>query len=62
MGNVGESVCEIPMGLNKIGAILTGGMNPIAAAEEAGIPAENRAISTLFEYQVLDKYDVFLNN
>ena len=56
MGNTSEPVCEIPMELNRIGMILIGGLNPIAAAEEAGIEAENYAMSTVFEYQRLKKF------
>lgn len=53
MGNTSEPVCEIPVELNRIGMILIGGMNPVAAAEEAGIVAEHHAMSTVIEYQDL---------
>jgi repressor of nif and glnA expression len=53
MGNTSEPVCEIPVELNRVGVILLGGLNPIAAAEEAGIEAENRAMSTIVEYRSL---------
>ncbi len=53
MGNTSESVCEIPVELNRIGIVLLGGLNPVAAAEEAGIEAENHAMSTVIEYQNL---------
>jgi len=56
MGNTSEPVCEIPVELNKIGMILLGGLNPVAAAEEAGIKAENHAMSTVIEYQNLIKF------
>jgi repressor of nif and glnA expression len=56
MGNTSETVCEIPVELNKIGVILLGGLNPVAAAEEAGIEAENHAMSTVMEYQKLIKF------
>jgi repressor of nif and glnA expression len=56
MGNTSESVCEIPVELNRIGIILLGGLNPVAAAEEAGIEAENQAMSTVMEYQDLTKF------
>ena len=36
--------------------ILTGGLNPVAAAQEAGIDAENRSMSTVIEYQNLIKF------
>ncbi len=50
MGNTSEPVCEIPLDLNRIGMILIGGMNPIAAVEEEGIEAENHAMSTVVDY------------
>ena len=56
IGNTSEPVCEIPVELNKIGMILLGGLNPVAAAEEAGIEAENHAMSTIIEYQSLIKF------
>lgn len=56
MGNTSEPVCEIPVELNRIGVILTGGMNPVAAAEEAGIEAEHHAMSTVIEYQDLIRF------
>ncbi len=55
MGNTSEPVCEIPVELNRVGMILLGGLNPVAAAEEAGIEAENHAMSTVIEYQNLIK-------
>ena len=57
MGNTSEAVFEIPVELNKIGMILLGGLNPVAAAEEAGIEAENHAMSTIMEYQDLIKVE-----
>jgi len=50
MGQASEPVGEVPMELNRIGMILVGGLNPIAACEEAGIPTVNKAMSTLVEY------------
>lgn len=56
MGHTSEPVCEIPVELNRIGMILLGGLNPIAAAEEAGIESENHAMSTSLEYQDLVEF------
>jgi len=53
MGNTSEPVCEIPIDLNRVGMILVGGMNPVAAVEEAGIEAENHAMSTVTNYKEL---------
>ena len=57
MGETSEPVCEVLVEPNKIGIILIGGLNPVAAAQEAGIEAENRAMSTIMEYRDLVKFD-----
>lgn len=57
MGDTSEPVCEVPVELNKIGMVLLGGLNPVACAEEAGIGAENRAMSTIMEYQDLINFE-----
>jgi repressor of nif and glnA expression len=57
MGNPGEAVCGISVGLNRAGMILLGGLTPVAFAEEAGIEAENCAMSTLLEYRDLVKFN-----
>jgi len=56
MGEVSKSLSEVSVELNKVGMILTGGLNPVAAAVESGIEVENRAMSTLMEYQDLIKF------
>ena len=53
MGNTSEPVCEIPIELNQIGVVLVGGLNPVAAATEAGIISESHAMSTVIDYQTL---------
>jgi HTH-type transcriptional regulator, global nitrogen regulator NrpRI len=53
MGNASEPVCETPVELNRIGIVLLGGLNPVAAAEEAGIATDSHAMSTLISYQSL---------
>ncbi len=57
MGEISKPVCEIPVGLNKVGMILVGGLNPVAAAVESGIEAENRSMSTVIEYRNLVKFE-----
>jgi len=56
MGDTSKPVCEIPVELNKIGMGLLGGLNPVAAAEEAGIEADSLAMSTVMEYQDLIRF------
>ena len=57
MGNASETVCEIPVELNRVGIILFNGLNSVAAAAEAGIEAENRGMSTVMEYQNLVRFE-----
>jgi len=61
MGDTSEPVCEIPVELNKIGMVLSVGLNPIAAAEEAGIEADNYSMSTVMEYKDLVKFEELLH-
>jgi Uncharacterized protein conserved in archaea len=57
MGEVSKLVCEIPVEVNKVGMILVGGLNPVAAAVESGVEVENKAMSTVMEYQDLIKFE-----
>ncbi|MFH1087957.1 MAG: NrpR regulatory domain-containing protein [Chloroflexota bacterium] len=56
LGDVSQPVCETPVGLNKIGVILAGGLNPVAAAVEAGIEITNRAMSDVLDYRQLRSF------
>jgi len=49
-GKMGEAVCQVPVDVNKVGMVLTGGLNPVAAAREIGIEAENFAMSTVMDF------------
>lgn len=53
LGNTSESVCQVPIGQNRIGMVLLGGLNPLAAASEAGIAAENVGESGTIDYERL---------
>ena len=56
MGSVGEPVCEMPVDVNRVGIVLIGGLNPVAAAQEAGVESRNYAMSVLVEYKNLVKF------
>lgn len=59
MGNTSEAVCEVPVEPNRVGIIILGGLNPVAAAEEAGIEAENIAMSSVIDYgQLISFWDL----
>jgi hypothetical protein len=53
LGNTSEPVCQIAVGLNRVGMVLLGGLNPVAAAFEAGIEVENIAESGLIDFEQL---------
>ena len=56
MGDTSSKVCETNVELNKVGIILTGGLNPVAAAAEAGIECDNHSMSTILDYGELKDY------
>ena len=53
LGNTSESICQIPVGLNRVGLVFLGGLNPMAAVVEAGIEVGNNSESGLIEFQQL---------
>jgi len=58
-GKVSEPVCEVPIELNRVGVVLIGGLNPVAAASELGIASESHAMSTVVDYKVLRSINEF---
>lgn len=60
LGNPNQKLLEIPVGIDKAGIVVVGGLNPVAAVEEAGIPTRSRAMSTLSEYSRLMTFDKLL--
>ncbi len=56
VGGPGESICQIPVDMNKIGIILTDGLNPIVCAQESGIETANYAMSTMLDYSELNDF------
>lgn len=56
LGNTSEPLCQIPVGMNRVGMVLLGGLNPVAAAVEAGIEVENFAESGMMEFRQLTSF------
>lgn len=56
MGSASEPVCGIPVDLDRTGVVLIAGVNPIAAAWEAGIESEIRTMSDVAEYKSLVRF------
>ncbi len=53
IGKPNQPLLEMPVGIDKAGIVIVGGLNPVAALEEAGISSESKAMSTLYEYSNL---------
>jgi hypothetical protein len=53
IGAVGNTLAQTNVDINKAGMILVGGLNPVAAAYEKGIDVENKAMSTVMEFDAL---------
>lgn len=53
LGNTSESICQIPVGLNRVGMVFLGGLNAMAAVSEAGIEVDNNSESGVIDFQQL---------
>ena len=53
IGNPNNPLMEVPVGVDKAGVVVVGGLNPIAALYEHGIKVESYAMSELFEFNEL---------
>jgi HTH-type transcriptional regulator, global nitrogen regulator NrpRI len=56
LGSPNRPLLEIPVGIDKVGMIIVGGLNSIAAVEETGMPTESKAMSALIEYGKLEGF------
>jgi len=50
LGNISEPTCRVPVGLGRVGMVLLGGLNPVAAAAESGIEVENIGESGVIDF------------
>jgi repressor of nif and glnA expression len=56
LGGIGEAVCQIPVGPGRVGMVLTDGLNPVAAAMEAGIGAINHHMGGVISFAQLGRF------
>ena len=56
LGKPGTELLDVPVAVNRVGMVVIGGLNPLAAAEEAGIHSDNRAMSTMYDFEALRSY------
>ena len=56
IGSPNQPLLEMPVSMDKTGMVIVGGLNPIAALEEAGIQTVSKAMSTLYQFSELVKF------
>ena len=57
VGKPNRPLLEVPVPDGRAGLVVVGGLNPLAAVQEAGIPTDNKALSTLFEFDQLVPFE-----
>ncbi|MRR14818.1 MAG: DUF128 domain-containing protein [Deltaproteobacteria bacterium] len=57
IGNTGHPLCQTQVDVNKIGLILIGGLNPVAAVHEEGLDVDNKAMSTVIDFEKLQNVE-----
>jgi repressor of nif and glnA expression len=57
IGSAGNQVGQTNVDLNKVGMILAGGLNPVAKAHEEGFDVDNKAMSTVMEFESLQNIE-----
>jgi repressor of nif and glnA expression len=53
IGGPNKPLLEVPVGIDRAGIVIVGGLNPVAVLEEHGIATASKAMSTLFDYSHL---------
>jgi len=56
IGKPGQPLLDIPVSKGRIGMIVAGGLNPIAAVEETGISTKNTAMKLFFNFNKMVSY------
>jgi repressor of nif and glnA expression len=59
LGNPGQAIHSIPVGPQRIGAVIIGGLNPMSIFEETGLRVQSRALSGLIDFRRLFHYSEF---
>ncbi len=53
VGGESQALMETDVDVGRMGIVICAGLNPVAAAEEAGIPTVSKAMATLLDYRSL---------
>jgi len=56
LGNPGQNLYGVPVGPQRVGAIIIGGLNPMSIFEETGLRIESSALSSLVDFNHLFHY------
>jgi len=56
VGKPNRPLLEIPVAEGRAGLVVVGGLNPLAAAEEAGIETHNKALTGLFDFSGVSEF------
>ena len=56
LGWPGQPLYGVPVDEGVVGAVVIGGLNPVAILEETGMDVQSRALSHLVEYDLLFSY------
>ncbi len=56
LGNPGQSLHGVPVGPQRVGAIIIGGLNPMSIFEETGLRIQSSALSSLVDFNRLFHY------
>lgn len=57
IGRAGQALLEIPVSEGRVGAIVIGGLNPVAILEETGVRVYSRAMAGLIDFNRLFRYE-----
>lgn len=57
VGAPGQPLLELPVGMDRVGLVVVGGLTPMAAASECGIRIAQHAMCTTCEYSLLRPLD-----
>ncbi|MBN1764785.1 MAG: DUF128 domain-containing protein [Sedimentisphaerales bacterium] len=61
IGEPNQPVLDIPVGIGKVGMIVVGGLNPIAAVEESGMVTTNYTLHNLCDFSQLKCIDTLVS-
>lgn len=59
LGKPGQAIYGVPVGPQRAGAVIIGGLNPMSIFEETGLRVQSRALSGLIDFRRLFHYSEF---